>query len=71
MITSLKMISKEENINKKIYIKPEVTKVAVDTSLVLMQPSLPAHHHGHTSGAKGDDGVETPFTSPFKDSPFE
>lgn len=74
MITSLKMISKEENINKKIYIKPEVTRVALDTSLVLMQPSDPWVHHPHgtsTTPAKSDDGVETPFKSPFKDRPFE
>lgn len=65
-------MSKEENINKKIYIKPEVTRVAVDTSLVLMQPSLPTHHHGHTPGGKkGDEGIETPFKSPFGDRPFE
>lgn len=73
MITSAKMISKKDVINKKIYIKPEVTRVAVDTSLVLMQPSDPWVHHPHTSG-KGtteDEGVKTPFKSPFGDRPFE
>ena len=63
------MISKEVNINKRIYIKPEVTRVALDTSLVMMQPSLPTHHHGHTA-KKGSEGVETPYTSPFGDKPF-
>lgn len=63
------MIPKEDYFNKKPYIKPEVTRVALDTSLVLMQPSLPTHHHTHTSG-KSSEGVETPFTSPFGDKPF-
>lgn len=63
------MIPKEDYFNKKTYIKPEVTQVALDTSLVLMQPSLPGHHHTNT-GKKGDDGVQTPFASPFGDKPF-
>jgi hypothetical protein len=63
------MISKEDYINKKTYIKPEVTRVALDTSLVLMQVSNPNHHHTHTS-SKGSEGVETPFASPFGDKPF-
>jgi len=55
--------------NKKPYNKPEVTRVPLDTSLVLMQPSLPDNHHTHTI-TKGDKGVETPFASPFGDKPF-
>ena len=65
------MAPKGMNSNKRKYIRPEVTKVAVDTSLVLMQPSLPTHHHGHTAGSKGTDGLNEPsFQSPFGDKPF-
>jgi hypothetical protein len=64
------MNSKESSINKKPYIKPEVSKVAVDTSLVLMAPSNPNHHHGHTHASKGDGLNEPSFQSPFGDKPF-
>ncbi len=58
-------------INKRKYIRPVVTKVSLDTSLVLMQPSLPTNHHGHTAGSKGNDGLNEPsFQSPFGDKPF-
>ena len=63
------MIPKEDYINKKNYIKPKVTRVELDTSLVLMQPSLPGDHHTNT-GKKRSDGVDTPFASPFGDKPF-
>ena len=65
------MNSKESSINKKNYIKPEVTQVAVDTSLVLMAPSNPNYHHGHTHASKGPDNLNEPsFQSPFGDKPF-
>lgn len=63
------MISKEPRINKRPYLKPEVTKVTLDTSIVVMQVSNPGHHHTHATG-KGSEGVETPFASPFGDKPF-
>ena len=61
------------NNNRKEYNRPVVTKVAVDTSLVLMAPSNPNAHHGHNPGTKGIDskGLEEPaFKSPFGDKPF-
>jgi hypothetical protein len=63
------MISKEAHKNKKAYIKPEVTRLDLDTSLVLMQPSNPSHHHS-TGKSEGNKGVDTPFASPFGDKPF-
>lgn len=64
------MNSPESSINKKHYIKPVLTKVAVDISLVLMAPSNPNQHHGHTAGSN-NKGVDEPvFNSPFGDKPF-
>jgi len=54
-------------ISKKPYIKPEVTAVALDSSLVLMAPSNPMVMHTMAGGAKG---VDTPFQSPFDNKPF-
>lgn len=66
------MNSQESSINKKHYIRPVLTKVAVDTSLVLMAPSNPNHHHGHTVGSSpSNKGLDEPsFNSPFGDKPF-
>lgn len=66
------MNSKESSINKTSYKKPEVTKVAVDISLVLMAPSNPNHHHGHVpaSGSNNKGMDEPSFNSPFGDKPF-
>jgi len=63
------MISKEPLINKRPYLKPEVIKVTLDTSIVVMQVSNPNHHHGHTVG-DGNKGTNSPFESPFGDKPF-
>ena len=63
------MIPKEDYINRKIYIKPEVIRVALDTTLVLMAPSNPNIHHGHTA-SDPNKGTNSPFESPFGDKPF-
>jgi len=63
------MISEDAYFHKKVYIKPEVIKVELDTSIVLMQVSNPNSHHHHTVG-KGNEGSDNPFRSPFGDKPF-
>ena len=63
-------------ISKKPYIKPEVTRVALDQSIVLMQVSNPDPRSAPGSPpAKGtvldSKGLDEPaFQSPFGDKPF-
>jgi hypothetical protein len=65
------MISKDTYLNRKVYIKPEVTRVALDTSLVLMQVSNPGMMHTMPmAGGDGSKDFDTPFSSPFGDKPF-
>ena len=54
---------------KRPYIKPEVTKVAIDNLFSLQQASEtnPPMDPMPRSGSKGSD---TPFASPFDDKPF-
>jgi len=58
---------REMNINKKKYIHPEVRKVAVDTSLVLM---LLSPRSGKSVSKSPDELEEPSFQSPFVDKPF-
>jgi hypothetical protein len=54
---------------KRPYIKPEVTKVAIDNLFSLQASSMdpPMDPMVRTDGTKGTD---TPFSSPFDDRPF-
>lgn len=56
-------------ISKRLYIKPEVTRIALDNSIALMQVSDP---DPQSSGKKGSNqkGTSDPFQSPFGDKPF-
>lgn len=56
-------------INKKQYIKPEITRVALDNSISLvMMTDIPPNPDPDTRGG-GSKGSE-PFQSPFGDKPF-
>jgi len=53
---------------KKQYIKPEITRVALDNSISLvMMTDTPPNPPPRDGGSKGGD---TPFQSPFGDKPF-
>ena len=55
-------------IHKKQYIKPEVTRVALDNSISLvMMTNTPPNPPPRGGGKKGGDD---PFQSPFGDKPF-
>lgn len=59
-------------LKKKIYITPEISRIAIDPSFILMQSSnivTPPDPRGGGSGGgtKGNDG---PFQPPFSDKPF-
>ena len=56
-------------IKKKLYNKPEITRIALDISICLMQTSPgppPNPTDPRTAGKKGSE----PFQSPFGDKPF-
>ena len=54
--------------SKKLYIKPEVTRVALDNSISLvMMTDTPPNPPPRGGGSKGTD---SPFQSPFGDKPF-
>jgi hypothetical protein len=55
-------------ISKKPYTKPEITRIALDTSIVLMQLSNPEPQGNGSKG--GSKGTDQPFQSPFGDKPF-
>jgi hypothetical protein len=54
--------------DKKQYIKPEITRIALDNSICLMMitetPPNPPPRGG------GNKGTDSPFQSPFGDKPF-
>jgi hypothetical protein len=53
---------------KKQYIKPEITRVALDNSISLvMMTDIPPNPDPRGGGKKGSD---QPFQSPFGDKPF-
>lgn len=56
---------------KKTYLKPDIARVVLDPSFILMQSSYvtpPDPRGGGTkSGTKSNDG---PFQPPFSDKPF-
>jgi len=53
---------------KRLYIKPEVTRIALDRSIVLMQMSNPDPRD--PPAGKGSSNPKDPFASPFGDKPF-
>jgi hypothetical protein len=53
---------------KKLYSKPEITKIELDSSFTMMQGSPPGNPMMMPTGAR--KGTDTPFTSPFDDKPF-
>ncbi|MCE5347084.1 MAG: hypothetical protein LLG13_12470 [Bacteroidales bacterium] len=57
-------------ISKKPYIKPEITRIVRDSSIVLLQVSDP---DPQGSGAAGSSkkSPDEPFASPFRDKPFD
>ena len=53
---------------KKQYIKPEITRIALDNSISLvMMTETPPNPPVRGGGSKGTD---SPFQSPFGDKPF-
>jgi len=58
-------------LKKKIYIKPEISRIGIDPSFILMQSSYVTppdpRGSGSSTGSKGNDG---PFQPPFSDKPF-
>lgn len=57
-------------ISKKTYAKPEVKRIALDISLVLMQPSGPDPLSEPYSKSSKKSSPE-PFASPFDDKTFD
>jgi len=55
------------SINKKGYIKPEVTKISLDNTITLLMASQPINPPPRTDGKKGSDPA---FSSPFGGKPF-
>lgn len=57
--------------SKKIYNKPEVTRIVLDNSisLVMMTYTVPTDPDPRGGGSKGS-GSDSPFASPFGDKPF-
>jgi hypothetical protein len=60
-------------LNKRKYIKPVVNVIAIDNSISLVMmtppPRPPKPPMPRGSSAKGDS--DSPFASPFSNSPFE
>jgi hypothetical protein len=59
--------------SKKQYIKPKVSKILLDKSIILMMKSHPKPPKPRGSGKKGinNPGYDEPaFKSPFGDKPF-
>ena len=56
-------------IPKKRYIKPEVIRIDLDSSISLVMMTPPHDPPPGRSGGKGK-GTDTPFASPFGDKPF-
>jgi hypothetical protein len=54
-------------VDKKVYIKPELTKIELDYSISLQMASQPTDPPPR-GGGKG--GSNEPFQSPFGDKPF-
>lgn len=57
-------------LTKKQYIKPEVSRIVLDKSFVLMQLSNPGDPRGGGSRSSPSNGNNDPFASPFGDKPF-
>jgi hypothetical protein len=53
---------------RKLYIKPEITRIELDNTISLvMMTTMPPNPPPRGGGSKGND---TPFQSPFGDKPF-
>jgi hypothetical protein len=50
---------------KKIYIKPEVTRVAIDNTISLVMMSKPPHPPHPPKPPKPKGAFDSPFDSPF------
>ena len=55
------------SINKKGYIKPEVSKISLDNTISLQMASQPGNPPPRGDGSKGS---EPAFQSPFGNKPF-
>jgi len=57
---------------KESYSKPEITRISLDNSISLvMMTTMPPNPPPRTGKPGGTKGVESPFSSPFGDKPFE
>jgi len=55
-------------VSKKLYSKPEITRIILDNSISLvMMTEMPPNPPPRGGGSKGTD---SPFQSPFGDKPF-
>jgi len=54
-------------LSKKKYTRPEISRILLDKSIILMMQSAPMPPMPMGGGGKGND---TPFTSPFDNKPF-
>jgi hypothetical protein len=54
---------------KKEYIKPEITRIALDNSISLVMMTEAPPNPGDPRGG-GSKGSDDPFKSPFGDKPF-
>lgn len=58
-------------VKKKIYITPEISRIAIDPSFILMQSSYVTPPDPRGGGSKSDSkGNDGPFQPPFSDKPF-
>lgn len=57
-------------INRKRYIKPELTKISLDNTISLQMASGPPSDPGDRIGSS-KKGNSEPFASPFGDKPFK
>ena len=55
------------SVNKKGYIKPEITKISLDNTITLLMASQPKNPPPRGDSSKGS---EPAFQSPFEKKPF-
>jgi hypothetical protein len=55
--------------NKKVYNKPIIRKIALDNTISLQMASQPGNPDPRTTGGS-KKGSDEPFQSPFGDKPF-
>lgn len=55
---------------RKSYLKPEIIRINLDSSITLMMASPPGNPMMMPPMGGGGKGTDSPFTSPFDDKPF-